>query len=141
MFSHLHMSWAGSYTDAGLLILRLSAGAIFIVHGWAKYTLGVAGVTGFLTSLGFPIPGIFAVILIATEIIGGVALITGTWTRLAALLTGFVALIATVTVHLANGFMVSGGGYEFALLLAAVCLTLLTTGAGKYAVDAQLGMK
>lgn len=134
------MSWAGTYTDAGLLVLRITAGVIFIVHGWMKYSMGVAGVTGFLTSLGFPIPGVFAVILIATELVGGVALITGTWTRVAALLTGFVALVATLAVHLPKGFMVSGGGYEFALLLAVVCLTLFITGAGKYSVDSRVGM-
>lgn len=138
--SVLKMSWAAQFADVAPLVLRVFAGIIFIIHGWMKLSMGVAGVTGFLTSLGFPLAGVFAVILIATEIGGGVALILGLCTRLAALLTGFVALMATLTVHLAKGFMVGGGGYEFALLLAIVCVSLLITGAGKYSVDAKLGM-
>lgn len=134
------MSWAAQYTDAALLVLRLGLGIVFLMHGYQKLGMGVDGVTGFLASLGFPLAGVFAIILIAVELVGGLALIVGVATRLSAFLASIVAIVALFTVHFAKGFFISGGGYEFILVLFVVAVSLLTMGAGKYSVDSKLGL-
>jgi len=96
---------------------------------------GVPGVSGFLSSLGFPVPDVFAVILIAVEFLGGSALIIGLFTHWAAKLTSIVALVALLLVHVNKGFLVQGGGYEFILLLLAATISIIITGPGKYSLD------
>lgn len=142
MLSLLKMSWAGQYADVAPLVVWLGLGIVFFMHGYQKLGMGVDGVAGFLGSLGFPLAGVFAVILIAVEVIGGLALILGVATRLSAALAGIVAIVAFFTVHVSKGFFVSGGGYELILVLfvMAVSLLILITGAGKYSVDAKVGL-
>ncbi|MDB5225195.1 MAG: rane protein-like protein [Candidatus Adlerbacteria bacterium] len=136
MHKFLSFHWAASWGDAGVLVLRLALGAVFAMHGYQKLTqMGVEGVTGFLGGLGFPMPEVFAVLLIAAELGGGILLILGALTRLSAFVTGFVALMAFLTVHASHGFFVGGGGYEFIVLIFAACLTLLVSGAGRYSLD------
>jgi putative oxidoreductase len=140
MMSALNMSWAGQYADVGPLVLRVVVGIIFVVHGWMKVGMGVAGTAGFLASLGIPLASVFAVLLIIGEVAGGVALILGVATRFWAAVGVIISLVALFTVHLSKGFLISNGGYEFILLIGAVMVSLLVMGAGKYSVDAKLGM-
>lgn len=123
---------------AAPLILRVVVGAIFAMHGWQKLQGGVAGVSGFLGSLGFPMADAFAVILIAAELIGGILLILGLFTHWTAKVLAVVAVVALVTVHLGKGFFVNEGGYEFILLILAATVSILITGAGKYSLDAKM---
>lgn len=121
------------------LVLRVVTGLIFAMHGWQKLTMmGVPGVTGFLTMLGFPLPGVFAVLLIAAELVGGILLILGLWTHWTAKVLAFVALVALFTVHVSKGFFIAGGGYEFILLILAASISVMITGAGKYSLDHKM---
>ena len=124
-----------TWTDRGLFVLRLALGVVFVMHGWQKLAVfGHAGVTGFLTQLGVPFPGVNAVLITAVEIGGGVLLLAGAFTRIASTLLAFAMLVAVVTAHLANGFFApTGFEYPLTLLLASAALTM--TGAGAYSVD------
>lgn len=124
-----------AYSGFAPLVLRVATGAVFAMHGYQKFSGGLEGVTGFLTSLGFPIPAVFAVILIAVELVGGIALILGVATRLAAKLSAIVAIVALFTVHASKGFFISDGGYEFIMLLFAASVSLMITGPGRWALD------
>jgi len=137
----MKMDWAAGYGELGILFLRVATGLVFFMHGYQKLGMGVEGVTGFLASLGFPFAGLFAVILIAVELLAGAALILGVLTRVAAELAGIVAVVALLTVHVTKGFFVSEGGFEFILLILAACVSLIITGAGKYSIDSHFGMK
>lgn len=124
-----------TWTDRGLLVLRIALGLVFVMHGWQKLTvLGIDGVAGFLAGLGIPAPNVAAVLLTTTELGGGLALIAGVFTRVASAFIAFSMLVAVTTVHLKNGFFLPNG-YEFALtmLLANVAMTM--TGAGRYSLD------
>jgi len=134
----LHCNCGPKAASLASLFLRVVVGVIFLVHGWQKLQGGIGGTAGFLGSLGFPAPEFFAVLLIAAEIVGGALLIIGLLTHWAAKLLAFVALVALVTVHLSRGFFVSGGGYEFILLLLAATLAVMAVGGGKWSVDAHL---
>jgi putative oxidoreductase len=119
------------------LVLRVVVGVIFAMHGYQKLTMmGVPGVSGFLTMLGFPMPDVFAVLLIAAELGGGILLILGLFTHWTAKVLAFVALVALVTVHLSKGFFLPG--YEFILLILAASVSVMITGAGKYSLDHKM---
>lgn len=126
----------------GLTILRVVVGMVFVVHGLQKLlVMGFGGVAGFLDSLGVPAPGLFAVIVILVELLGGLALILGLLTRLAAILLAVDMLVAILTVHLPNGFFANEGGYEFPLVLLAACTALAVAGAGEAALDRVLASR
>lgn len=127
--------YLNAYAGYAPLVLRVATGLVFAMHGYQKFQGGLEGVTGFLTSLGFPLAGVFAVILIAVELLGGIALILGLATRVVAKLCAIVAFVAFLTVHVSNGFFISNGGYEFIIVLFAASVSLMLTGGGKWALD------
>ena len=137
----LKCSCASRWGDAAPLVLRVVTGLIFALHGWQKLQGGVGQVTGMLTSMGFPMASVFAVILIAVELLGGIALILGVFTHWASKLLAVVAVVALVVVHLPNGFFMSNGGYEFILLLLAATISLMIGGPGKWSLDYKLWKK
>jgi putative oxidoreductase len=105
------------------------------MHGWQKLSqMGVAGVAGFLGSLGIPLPELSAAVLIVVEFAGGLALLAGALTRVTAALIAINMAVATWTVHLAGGFFLPQG-YEFTFTLGLVALALVMSGAGRYSVD------
>jgi putative oxidoreductase len=140
MMKLLNCDCSGAWHAFAPFFLRIATGAIFVAHGWQKFVGGVPGVAGFLGSLGFPMPEVFAVILITAELGGGILLILGAFTHWVAKILAVVALVALVVVHLPNGFT-GPGGYEFILLILAAAVSLMITGAGKWSVDARLRKK
>jgi putative oxidoreductase len=124
--------------DAGLLLLRLALGIVFVMHGWQKATeFGLSGLSGSLASLGIPFPSVNAALLIATELGGGLAMLAGVFARFAGVALAFAMTVATITVHLPNGFFLPNG-YEFTLTLFFASLAIAAAGAGKYSADALL---
>lgn len=120
------------------LVLRVVTGIVFGLHGLQKLQGGLPATAGFLSSLGFPMPELFAALLIAAELGGGILLVLGLLTRWAAKAVTLVALVALFFVHLPNGFFLATGGYEFILLLLAASVSLMLTGAGKWSLDRML---
>ncbi len=129
---------ASRAADLAPFLLRVVVGVIFAVHGYQKLMMGVPGVSGFLGSLGFPVPDVFAVLLIAAELVGGILLILGLFTHWAAKILAFVAIVALVTVHLKNGFSLATGGYEYILLIFVASVSLMITGPGKWSLDSMM---
>jgi putative oxidoreductase len=117
-------------TDLALLVLRVTAGVIFVFHGYGKIFGGQPGMAGFtkmVTGLGFPLPGIFAWAAALSEFVGGIMLILGVYPSLAAVFTAIVMIVA--------GFMVKKGALpkadpDYALLAMSIAIILL--GGGKY---------
>jgi putative oxidoreductase len=139
MMKMLMMKCSAEWADVGPLVLRLALGAIFIFHGYQKvFVMGHAGVTGFMTSLGLPLPELMAYLVSYGELVTGVFLIVGFLTYWVSIVDIIIAAVAFFTVHMTKGFGVSGGGYEFIMLIGASAVSLLISGAGKYSVDAQI---
>ncbi|GCE30556.1 hypothetical protein KDA_60400 [Dictyobacter alpinus] len=131
--------------NTGLLLLRLTLFAVFIVHGSQK-VLGWFGGHGFQATLtgftnGMQIPLFLAVIAILTEFLAPLALLLGLLTRLAALGLLCVVVVAMTKVHLANGFFMNwaghqkGEGVEFFILAIGIALALIVCGAGSWSLD------
>ena len=131
------------YTDTlapyALAILRVLVGITFLLHGLPKLQ-GLAGFTGFVASLGLPLPGFFAVLVAALEVGGGLLLILGVATRWISLLFIIEMLVTTLLVKLPGpGFIAPQGqpgvGAELDLLLLACALVLLCFGPGQPSVE------
>jgi putative oxidoreductase len=129
---------ASTGVDLGLLLVRAALGVVFLLHGWQKVTtIGHAGFTGFLTSLGVPFPAAAAAIVIAVELGGGIAMLAGLLARSAGLLLAVNMLVAGTLVHLKNGFFLPNG-FEFTFVLMLASLAVTAAGAGAFSLDAWL---
>lgn len=138
VFKKCSEKWA----DLAPLVLRVALGVVFAWHGYDKvFVKGIPAITGFMASLSLPMPELMAYILSYGELIGGLLLIVGAFTYWVTLFDIVVAVVAWVTVHAANGFAVSGGGYEFIMLILAASISLMISGAGKYSIDGLLMSK
>ena len=102
-------------------IIRVVLGIVFFAHG-AQKMLGWFGGYGF----------------------GGLGLIFGLLTRVAAFGIFVNMLVAIVTVHSQFGFFANwsgtqkGEGYEYHLLVLAMCAFLMIKGAGALSVDQKM---
>lgn len=117
------------------LLLRLTTGALFLVHGLTKlFVFTPAGTSGFFQSLG--LPGWLGIVTMLLEILGGAALILGVATRIVSLVLAVILLGAAFTAHWAAGFSFSnaGGGWEYPVMWAAVQVALALLGDGVYAL-------
>jgi putative oxidoreductase len=127
--------------DTALLVLRLIAGAIFIMHGYQKvFTYGFANVTTMFTGMGVPLAKLIAPLVCALELLGGFALLFGTFTRVVAALLACDMLGAILLVHIHGGFFVPKG-VEFVLGNFGMLITLALLGAGTYSVDALMSRR
>lgn len=123
--------------DAGLALLRIVIGIIFLAHGWQKvFTFGFGGVTGAFTQMHVPMPGFTGPAIGILELVGGVALILGVLTRLFGFLLASDMLGAILLVHGKQGFF-APMGMELVLALCVGAATLAIAGGGGYSVDAS----
>jgi putative oxidoreductase len=120
----------------GLLLLRLVAGAAFLVHGSGKIQSPFAWMPP-----EAPIPGVLQALAAVAEFFGGgLGWITGFLTPIASL-----GVLATMTVailyHVGEGHPFVGAGgpsFELALLYWVIALLFILIGPGRFSLDAQL---
>jgi len=132
---------AERHVDSALLVLRIVLGIVFMVHGSQLVfgAFGGPGLAGIAKQMG-PIGYLVAI----GQFFGGLGLVVGVLTRFSAAAIGVIMLGAIGMVHLKNGFFMNwfgkqaGEGYEYHLLVIAMCVVLIITGPGRYAVQAAL---
>jgi len=117
--------------DLALLLIRLSLGAIFIAHGWAKVS-NIDGAIAMFASMG--IGTMLTYVAAYTELLGGIAILLGVATRLAGGLLSVVMVVAIALVHFKNGFDMANGGYEYQLLILVCAIAIAIVGPGKYSL-------
>jgi putative oxidoreductase len=135
----------GTRADAAAPVLRLALAVVMFPHGAQKVLgwfggHGYEGTMGFLTqSIGLPAP--LAMLVIALEFFGPLLLLVGFAVRPVALGLIGIMLGAIATVHAPFGFFMNwtgaqaGEGYEYHLLVIAMCLALAIRGAGSLSAD------
>jgi putative oxidoreductase len=133
------------------LILRVMLGVVMFPHG-AQKLLGWYGGFGFAGTLGFfteqmHLPWLVALLVIIGESFGSLGLLIGLLTRFTAASMALIMVGAIGLVHWPNGFFMNwsgkqtGEGYEYHLLVIAICAALVITGAGKWSVDSVIAKK
>ncbi|HVK20498.1 MAG TPA: DoxX family protein [Actinokineospora sp.] len=123
--------------DLGLLVLRVTLGALVVGHGLQK-VFGIMqgpGINGFaqwLTSLGFEQATLLAWVTGITELVSGSLLILGLFTPAAA--AGVLGVIANA-IWVQVDIKEFAGAVEKETLYAAAAFALLFAGAGKISLD------
>jgi putative oxidoreductase len=127
------------------LALRVTLGAIVLVHGYDKLGTGFQGFMGYFTGV-LNMPVLLGWLTVFIETLGCVMLIIGFATRInaVALFGLFVGMIAFV--HWQDGFLMNWfgqmekghEGFEYHLLVLAMCIALILQGGGKWSVDGLL---
>lgn len=123
-------------TDAGLFVLRVSLGILMLLHGLAKLTHGVEGIGQMLSAAGWPLWIAYGVYI--GEIVAPILMIVGYGTRMAAAVFAFNMVVAIAMAHAGDIFALGNtGGWAIELqgLYLFGALTLMFTGAGKYALS------
>ncbi len=125
------------------LPLRLIAGIIFTAHGAQKLFAWFGGygleATGqWMQSIGITPGYLMALMAGSAEFFGGLLLIIGLLTRPTGFVLAITMAVAIVTVHLEHGLFMSNNGYEFALSLLAISISLMVSGAGKLSLDNKI---
>lgn len=122
-----------SFSAFGLLALRLALGAIFIVHGRAKFSFWKSDPN----TPPNPMSNMMKFLSIA-ETLGAIALILGFLTQWAAI---GLAIIMAGAIHMKGAkwkvpfWSQNNTGWEFDLMNLAACIALATMGAGLYSLD------
>ena len=120
--------------EIGLLILRVVLGITFLIHGIAKFQMGLGNVAGWFESIG--ILGFLGYVVAFIELLGGIALILGIGTRIVSALIAIVMVGAIFTSKLSLGFIGEvAAGYELDVALLAMAVVLVISGSQLLSLD------
>lgn len=127
--------------DAGLLLLRVVVGLLFIGHGTQKLFGwfgggGIRGSQGYFQSLGYP-PAM-AILAGMAETGGGTLIALGWLTPLAAAAIT-VVMVNVIGVKWSHGVWEVRDGFEYPLTVVGVMALLALGGPGAYSIDGLLG--
>lgn len=125
------------------LVMRVPIGLVLMAHGSQKLFgwlggYGLEGTGQWMASIGLEPGYLMALLAGSAEFFGGAALAIGLLTRPAALVVAFTMLVAIFSVHIGNGLFMANNGYEYALSLLVISLSLLLSGAGRLSLDRYL---
>ena len=114
---------------------------LVLIRAYLFFVLWFAGVgkidtfdkfSGYLGTLGVPLPDIFTWLVIVTEAGGGALILVGLFVRWACIPLLVVMFFAGYLVHYQNGWPHEANGIEFAAIYSLMLLALLCFGGGKY---------
>jgi len=121
-------------------LVRIIVGIMFLMHVSAKFKLGADVVAANIFAKNGIEPALmWTYVIMFLESVGGVCLILGLFTRFFAAALAIEMLVALLIVHLPKGYAAGGGGYEYVLLIGAVCFTIAIRGGGPYSADRAIG--
>jgi putative oxidoreductase len=120
--------------------VRIVVGVMFLMHVSTKFKLGADAVAANVFSKNGIEPAlIWTYVVMFLESVGGVCLVIGLFTRFVAAALAIEMLVALLFVHLPKGYAAGGGGYEYVLLIGAICFIIAIRGGGPYSVDRAIG--
>ena len=125
------------FNDWASLLLRVTFGIIFLVHGWSKIkNLRETGQN--FEMMGFKPGSLWGTGIAIIEFFGGLFLIAGLFTSITALILAFEMIVTTIWKIIRRQKLI--GGYELDLALLVSLLVLATIGGGIYSLDTYWGI-
>ena len=112
----------------GLLLIRVSTGAVFIAHGIMKWQNLTKIEGAFSHSFGFP--AWLTIFLAVIETLGGLMFIVGFGTRVVGVVLGIEMLVAIFLTGIGRGW----NPHELEILLMLLSFGLALAGSGKLRV-------
>jgi len=125
-----------TYAMLGPFILRVVIGLIFIDLGFLKFRSEKRAWLSSFETLGLRPADLFLSLYALVQVIGGLMLLAGLWTQVAAL--GFVIFTGIELYVEWAAKEILKRDIVFYVLVFAISLSLLLTGAGAYAIDIPL---
>jgi putative oxidoreductase len=120
--------------------VRVVVGVMFLMHVSGKFHIGAGAVAANILAKNGIEPALtWAYVIMSLELVGGCCLLVGLFTRFFAAALAIEMLVAFLFVHLPKGYAVNGGGYEYVLLIGAVCFFIAIRGGGAYSIDRLIG--
>ncbi len=127
-------------TPVAEALLRVVVGAMFLMHVSAKFHAGAAATAANIFAKNGIEPALLiAEGIMALELVGGACLLVGLFTRFFAAAFAIEMLVAVILVNLPKGYAANAGGYEYVLMIGAVCFLLAIRGGGAWSIDRFLG--
>ena len=130
--------------DQLILAARLLLATLFLIFGWRKL-MDFSGTVSQMVQLGVPTPVLAAAVALFVELPVAFAVAVGAFTRLSALLMFFYTVGTALIGH--RYWTIAGADYVDSmdsfyknLSIMGGFLLLYITGAGKYSIDALLGI-
>jgi putative oxidoreductase len=132
-----------TWSDVGLLLIRLVLGGTLIMHGWNHWRGAgkIAGTASWFEGLGLRPGVVHAWASVVTELGAGMLLILGLLAPLGCAGAIGPMAVAGVIAHRRNGFFVFRDGYEYVLMISLVAVALAALGPGKISLDHAAGIK
>lgn len=122
--------------DIALLVARIVAGVVLVAHGWNRWQgTGLDAQAELLTEAGLPSAFGLVAATVLFEIVGGALLVFGLATPVIGLGMTVLNVAIILTTKADSGFYLSGGGWEYNAILAALGLLLLAFGSGRAGLD------
>lgn len=130
--------------DEVLLVARILLVMLFLIFGWSKL-MDYSGTVATMMKYGLPMPPVAAAVAIVMEFFVSIAIILGVWTRPFTVLLG---LYTVATGFVGHPYWRMTGAEQLAneieyyknVSIMGGLLLLYITGAGKYSLDARLGL-
>lgn len=116
--------------NTALLVVRVVAGTIFMMHGAQKLfgAFDGPGLSQMMTNMG-PVLGLLVSV---GEFFGGLGLLVGFLSRFSAAANIVIMIGAIAMVHGANGFFLQNKGFEYNLALIGLLAPVLFMGPGDW---------
>jgi len=117
-------------SNSSLLLIRLMAGGLMLLHGYPKLMKIVNGDLSFADPLGLGEP-LSLYLAVFAEFFCSIFILLGFYTRLAAVPYTFTMIVAVFIVHAGDPIQKQ----ELGLLYMGLGFLILINGAGKYSID------
>src|SRR3989344_8125979 len=125
-----------TYSLLAPCILRLISGLIFIDLGFLAFKNEKERWIISLSTIKIPNPKIAVKIFGAIEIVGGIMLLSGFYTQVATLILGLLTFAEAYVEYKDPDILKRN--FVFYIMLLAIVLSLLLSGAGAFAIDLPL---
>lgn len=129
----LLVSGVGDVEAWAPLILRVGLGLALVSHGYPKLFKTFGQFSGYVGSLKWPAPKLFALLAGLIEFAGGILLVVGLLVKPVALVAALYFLLVILTAHKGQKFQ-SGWELAYLYLLGTLTLWALNT-AGPWALS------